>query len=631
MFSSSCFGKKYNKNDTDKKYAEFKNSYDGIKLGSADKFLEKANPEVYQFYKDACEAMNYEMTDLYLAKVFYQMHKDNYICAELEPKNIWYRYNKGVYEEVLGKDFIKILISSISERITDFRVGIKYAMTLYETKFDTDTTEDEELLKYYVEQIDYFKGLMKQMNIIYVYCKNDNGMNKVYNCSTTLFYVSQFVEKLNSKANVLGFGENVYDTTIKAFRKATKDDYISYKTGMTQEEYQNSKTDKIMEFLKSIFPRADQREYMLSLLSDSIYGKQRQRFCVNLGGGGNGKGILEKLMEFAFGDYYASMNASYITSTDDDCTKANSQLYKARYARTLWFDEPQEDKSEVITSYFEFLKENNILSIEDDFKFDGTPEKLQEALDLTKNKYVTQAYDALLDKLPEQGKALLSYFYNGGDDLQDYLKAYDAPTTASLDVTTEAGQREAVFQWYKATTSHSDERINKFIARLELDDSLESEAASAIEELKTIEAEKSTELTKLAQHKKAQQEKQYREERELLQKIIPTIAEKPRQPKLESFLFNQIKRGDEVKTPFNFTLAQIGNTPEHLVQLADILLDYDPAKGFNMSRFEQRASSKNVNNLKDIIEQKLSPKSKLSSSSTSLVKEDFDWNEFLSK
>lgn len=295
-------------------------------------------------------------------------------------------------------------------------------------------------------------------------------------------------------------------------------------------------------------------------------------------------------------------------------------------------DEPAADtKSETIEAYFNFLKENEVLSLDDDFAFDGTPEKLQEALDTTKSKYVEQAYSALLEKLPEQGKALLSYFYNGGDNFQDYMDAFNSTPASKLDITTENGQREAVFQWYKATSKHTDDRINKFIARLELDDSLASEAESALEELKTIEANRTAELTELATQKKQQQETQYREERALLQKVIPTIADKSRQPKLESFLFNQIKKGDKVKTPFNFTLEQIGATPEHLVQLADILLDYNPTTGFNMSRLEQRVATKQVNNLKDIIEQKLSPKSKLSSSAASQIKDDFDWNEFITK
>ena len=290
-----------------------------------------------------------------------------------------------------------------------------------------------------------------------------------------------------------------------------------------------------------------------------------------------------------------------------------------------------DDKSETIEAYYNFLKENEVLSVDDEFKFDGSPEKLQEALDITKSSYIAKAYENLLDKLPEQGKALLSYFYNGGQDLQDYLDAYSAPSASKLDISTEEGQRKAVFQWYKATSQHSDDRINKFIARLELDDSLESEATSALEELKTIEETKAADLVKLAQSKREQQENQYREERELLKKVIPTIADKTRQPKLESFLFNQIKKGNEVKTPFNFTLSQIGNNPEHLVQLADLLLDYDPTKGFSTKRLEQKNMTKQVTNLKDIIEQKLSPKSKLSSANNSSTKEDFDWGEFLTK
>lgn len=63
-------------------------------------------------------------------------------------------------------------------------------------------------------------------------------------------------------------------------------------------------------------------------------------------------------------------------------------------------ESPQEplqevEKDEISSSYFNFLKEYKVLDTPDDFEFDGSPEKLEEALNTTKESLSKKAYQAL--------------------------------------------------------------------------------------------------------------------------------------------------------------------------------------------------------------------------------------------
>lgn len=108
-------------------------------------------------------------------------------------------------------------------------------------------------------------------------------------------------------------------------------------------------------------------------------------------------------------------------------------------------DDSTEDP--VAKEYYEFLKEYGVLSTPDDFEFDGTPEKLQQALDLTRESLKETTARSLWETLPEDFKPLLQYALAGGKSLDDYMEAYAQPDYTTLDLSNPDNQRRVMYDY----------------------------------------------------------------------------------------------------------------------------------------------------------------------------------------
>jgi len=101
---------------------------------------------------------------------------------------------------------------------------------------------------------------------------------------------------------------------------------------------------------------------------------------------------------------------------------------------------------------------------------------------------------------------------------------------------------------------------------------------------------------------------------EELTKAIETtpLLDNTRRNKVKGFFHNRLNVGGVETTEFNYTVERIFNNPEHLAQLADLLTDYDPKKGISTKRIEQKGATKETNNFKTLLTEKLNSKPKAS-------------------
>jgi len=326
----SSLSSKYNEAETTKQFDYYDKSRKEMTIGKIHYHFKTLSPNIYKIYNLICSVMNLEFTDAEYGRILYEKYKEDYVCASFKPSDTWYHFKGGIYTELDSKAVIEALVITLKTELMEMNAALTIAKKIY-------SNDDE--------QLSYYSKLSTVLTQKTLYTQSAKGMENIYRASKMLFYIPKFEDGLNQKPHLFSFGEYLYDTTILNFRLATKEDMISIKCGMTKEECIESDTKGAEDFLKSIFPITEQYEYMKTLLSDSIYGKNKQRFGVHMGIGANGKGILETLMAFAFGQYYGTMNAGYITSEDENATKAaNPQLYDCRYVRSLWFSEPTEGK-----------------------------------------------------------------------------------------------------------------------------------------------------------------------------------------------------------------------------------------------------------------------------------------------
>lgn len=281
------------------------------------------------------------------------------------------------------------------------------------------------------------------------------------------------------------------------------------------------------------------------------------------------------------------------------------------------------------TPYFEVMKEQGMIIVPDDFKFDGKAETLQKAFDLTKKAQLDEVADELWQSLPEKFKPLLEYGLNGGTSVEDFIAAHGADYT-KLDYTKEDDQKKIMTEFYRKTTSHSDEKIRKFIQRLEDAGDLEGEAETTLKELIDLQEDEKAKLTQKAKQENAARE---RSQQEFVKKLSDTIddsyKDQAERNKMRAFFFNPIKYQDgSVSTEFESFINVIRSTPSHLVQLADFLRTFDPKKGFDYTRYEVKGQTKANTQFKKLIDQKLTdPKQKLTGSLPASPS-TFDYEEF---
>lgn len=270
--------------------------------------------------------------------------------------------------------------------------------------------------------------------------------------------------------------------------------------------------------------------------------------------------------------------------------------------------ESEDDPSiQISTNYFEFLKDFNVLDLPEDFKFDGTPEALEKALTITKESALKKAEESLLSRLPDDFKPLLQYGLAEGKDLNAYLSTFSKEVDyESAPVESLEDQRKIVYESFKLTSKYDDEKILKMIKSLEVSGDLEDAAKEAKEDL--VNFQKSRRDNFVAEQKRLQEEQaaKYEEYKtSMFESIDKTPHDSLRKNRLKQVLFSPIERGNVKSTEFNFNLESIFDTPEHLVQLAELIADYNPKIGFNFDRLKNQLKSASATEFKKNVLEKL--------------------------
>jgi|GEM_PF-2960581 len=291
-------------------------------------------------------------------------------------------------------------------------------------------------------------------------------------------------------------------------------------------------------------------------------------------------------------------------------------------------DEDDEERAQV-AQYYDFLKKTSVLKTSPDFKFDGTVESLEEALEQTKKTIKEEAQESFFERLPPEFKHALNYVASGGTSLLEFAQSLQPVNYAELDLDDVETQRAVMRDYYRSTSNYTDTKIDKLVALLEANGDLEQESADSIVELQELQKTKLARIEEEEENKRKEQEKKIKEQTELLVSTIDSFpnTEEKRKNRIKAFMLTPASRGDS-NTQFTATLANIFSNPAHLIELADLLADYEPRIGFNYTRLKGKLKTEVNKGLKTIL-QETSKNRPTSTSSRSTQKEDFDWNKFI--
>lgn len=286
------------------------------------------------------------------------------------------------------------------------------------------------------------------------------------------------------------------------------------------------------------------------------------------------------------------------------------------------------DNSEQIKQSFEFLKSIGYLKVDDEFEFDGSTDKFKEAVTKSYEGMHKDMFDSIWNNLDEKDRNYFNYKLKGGNDsMSSYIEKTAPIDVANLDIDSVENQRQVVKMQLQLTTKMKEGSISRIIDNLEANDELATQAEESLEILNTYKTEiQDKRLSDLDQQK-----------RNLYDMYSTSIKEsefipEERKNKVVAFMNNEVTRRDGVKTDFVRKLAQVSQSPEHLVQLADLLLDsYDPKVGFDFSRYSKQSSTKKIDsfqkNLDNIFK---TTQSRLKSPAQSATQtKEVDWQALL--
>jgi P4 family phage/plasmid primase-like protien len=186
------------------------------------------------------------------------------------------------------------------------------------------------------------------------------------------FYDDEFINRLNSNPYLLGVANGVLELRRYPgdegvgrphvyFRPGQPDDNISFQMGRSDPdmeptpyvEWKDIAPDmqaELMAFFERIYPDPVLRTYVLTLLSSCLEGcNKEQKFYVMQGVGSNGKSMIEKLMEWTFGDYGTSLGTQVFTRKRPDSGQANADIITIKCRRYIHMGEP-DDNEKINTS-----------------------------------------------------------------------------------------------------------------------------------------------------------------------------------------------------------------------------------------------------------------------------------------
>jgi len=270
-------------------------------------------------------------TDTDISGVIYQMYKYEFVCSNIKSQ-VWWEFKDHRWKQ---SDSGYALKKKMSRDV--FKEFSRMAAEYSNKAVNTEDEEDQERFTKYAKNYNKIASDLK---------KTPKKSNLLKECSE-FFYQEKFEEKLDSKCNLIGFNNGVYDLETYELRDGHPDDYISFTTGIDYLEYKetDSINQEIIEFIDQILPKEEMKIYLLKLLASFLSGNIKdEKFHIFTGTGANGKSKIIELFQNSFGEYCGQFNVTLLTQKRVKSNETNSELAQAKGKRFMVLQEPCEDE-----------------------------------------------------------------------------------------------------------------------------------------------------------------------------------------------------------------------------------------------------------------------------------------------
>lgn len=314
-----------------KLWEEANRSKSGLTIASIKMWAKQDNPEEYEKIKNKWILDWMVKIDIVndndIADCIVELYGDDYKCVNIT-KNTWYEFQDHRWVNV---DSAYTLLEKIATKVPD--VLHERCKSFLDLIWSTSGKGDK------VEKTG------RVANIIMSLKNFKTGQTLIKTCARKM-YDKKFEESLDSNPYLLGFNNGVYDLKLNVFRKGEPDDRLTLNVGYdyVAKKPPQETINEINACIQKIQPDDKMREYVQRFFASCLDGKNRdQAFRIFTGTGGNGKSVIIKLVELAFGEYYGTLPAAVLTTKDSGPNNASPYMADTLGKRLVFIHETEGD------------------------------------------------------------------------------------------------------------------------------------------------------------------------------------------------------------------------------------------------------------------------------------------------
>ena len=320
-FSKRCPAK-YNKHECDKVYDGFLKSKCSHPLTIAsimmwskeDNFenyvkLNVRPTQKYDFYLN-------KFTTGEIADLFKTLYGEKFIYSNEK----LYSFNGVYWEKDETKKYVS-LQNFVDKVFFDFLIQelMKLRTQIIKEKKEFDKEDFQQTLakiNKYEESIDKFREISRRSKIV------EDILNKISDNNI----------KWDDKPYLFAFNNKIFDLQQNKFIQPNPMDYISLTTGYNYDDRYDEKYEIELDKIVNTILHPEIKDFYLTILATGMIGQNLERFVVNCGSGGNGKGLLNDLAMEMFGNYgYVLANQVLLSPLKEGPNPAVANMNNKRF------------------------------------------------------------------------------------------------------------------------------------------------------------------------------------------------------------------------------------------------------------------------------------------------------------
>lgn len=319
---------------------------DGVGMGSLRRWAKQDSPALYEKIIKECVSGHVQaaISGLHhdVAMVVKGMYATAFVCSSIR-NNSWFQFAGHRWQICDSGYYLRRLLSSdIFNRFMDEAAEANHRAQSHNDDIERDNNARAKVLHAQCAEMN------KKLIEVAVKLKNSSFKDAVMRECKELFYEPKFESELDTKPNIIGFDNGVYDLDTHDFRDGLPEDMVSFSTGYAYVPYDDGHecVRNINHYFSQVQPDERVREYLLRLLGSYLSGSIREeRFHFMTGTGSNSKSISIDLFERALGDYCCKLPVSLLTQKRAASNSATSEIARLKGRRFACLQEPSPDET----------------------------------------------------------------------------------------------------------------------------------------------------------------------------------------------------------------------------------------------------------------------------------------------